>query len=70
MVNEISVTAYRLVIFYTCAVSRLEEMPMWPALWLEHQVRDEYWKHGSVCENYEDIEVPVFAIDGWADSGL
>lgn len=47
---------------------RLDEMPMWPALWLEHQTRDDYWKHGSVCENYEAIQVPVLAIDGWADA--
>lgn len=49
-------------------LKRLEEMPLWPAKWLEHQVRDEYWRHGSVCEDYSAIEVPVFAIDGWADS--
>src|SRR5690606_32361670 len=23
--------------------------------------------HGSVCENYEDIEIPVYAVGGWAD---
>lgn len=49
-------------------LKRLEEMPLWMELWLQHQTRDEYWKHGSVCENYDDIQVPVFAIDGWADS--
>ncbi|MDD3142146.1 MAG: CocE/NonD family hydrolase, partial [Lachnospiraceae bacterium] len=49
-------------------LKRLDEMPFWPALWLKHPLRDAYWKHGSVCENYEDIQVPVFAIDGWADS--
>jgi len=49
-------------------IRRLEEMPLWMELWLEHQTRDEYWKHGSVCENYSDIRVPVLAIDGWADS--
>lgn len=43
-------------------------MPLWPALWMEHNLKDEYWKHGSVSENYEDIQVPVFALDGWADS--
>jgi hypothetical protein len=49
-------------------LKRLEEMPLWPALWLEHQTRDAYWKHGSVCEDYAAIQVPVMAIDGWADS--
>lgn len=47
---------------------RLEEMPLWTGQWLEHQTRDEYWKHGSVCEDYSAIEIPVLAIDGWADS--
>lgn len=47
---------------------RLENMPLWPALWMEHNLKDKYWKHGSVSENYEDIQVPVFALDGWADS--
>ncbi len=49
-------------------MQRLEEMPLWMATWMEHQTRDDYWKHGSVCEDYSDIEIPVFAIDGWADS--
>ncbi|MGE7834974.1 CocE/NonD family hydrolase [Viridibacillus arvi] len=49
-------------------LERLEEMPLWMAQWMEHQTRDAYWKHGSVCENYDDIEVPVLAIDGWEDS--
>lgn len=50
------------------SVKRLEEMPLWPANWMEHQTRDDYWKHGSVSVNYDDIKVPVFALDGWADS--
>lgn len=49
-------------------LKRLEKMPLFPALWLKEQLRNEYYKHGSVCENYEDIKVPVFALDGWADS--
>lgn len=49
-------------------LERLEDMPLWAENWLQHQTRDEYWKHGSVCEDYADIQVPVFAIDGWSDS--
>ena len=49
-------------------LTRLKEMPLWPVLWMKHQVRDDYWKHGSVCENYSDIQCPVLALDGWADS--
>ncbi|CCE86257.1 Piso0_005925 [Millerozyma farinosa CBS 7064] len=35
--------------------------------WVKHQTRDEFWKHGSICENYEDVDVPVLAIGGWRD---
>lgn len=49
-------------------LERLKNMPLWMANWLEHQTRDDYWKHGSVCENYDDIQVPVFCMDGYADS--
>ncbi|KAJ3327406.1 hypothetical protein HDU76_011860 [Blyttiomyces sp. JEL0837] len=27
-----------------------------------------YYKHGSICEDYGRIEVPVFSVGGWADS--
>ncbi|WP_330603609.1 CocE/NonD family hydrolase [Mogibacterium timidum] len=54
--------------WYEESIKRLEEMPLWPENWLNHQTRDEYWKHGSVSVNYDDINIPVFAIDGWADS--
>lgn len=47
---------------------RLENMPFWPALWLKHQRRDTYWEHGSICEDWDAIQVPVYAIGGWVDS--
>ncbi len=46
---------------------RLEKSGHWLIPWLNHQHRDEYWQHGSVCENYQDIKCPVMAIGGWAD---
>jgi hypothetical protein len=46
---------------------RLEGSGLWVENWLRHQHRDEYWKHGSVCEDYSDIQIPVFAVSGWAD---
>jgi putative CocE/NonD family hydrolase len=49
-------------------LERLEKLPFFPALWLEHQRYDAYWQHGSVCEDFSDIEVPVLAIGAWADS--
>ena len=48
----------------------LERLTLTPAFiepWLSHQLRDEYWRHGSVCEDYAAIEVPVYAVGGWSD---
>jgi putative CocE/NonD family hydrolase len=36
-------------------------------VWLEHQRRDDYWKHGSVCEDFGAIECAVYAVGGWQD---
>ncbi|MEM7332986.1 MAG: CocE/NonD family hydrolase [Chloroflexota bacterium] len=46
---------------------RLENTPPFVEEWLAHQRYDAYWKHGSVCENYEDIECAVYAVGSWAD---
>ena len=46
---------------------RIEQLVAFPALWLEHQWRDEFWRHGSVCEDYGAITCAVYAIGGWAD---
>lgn len=48
-------------------LDRLENTPPHVEEWMSHQRRDAYWKHGSVCENYSDIEIPVFAVSGWQD---
>ena len=37
-------------------------------IWLSHQRRDAYWKHGSVCEDFGAIEAATLAIGGWGDS--
>ncbi len=36
--------------------------------WLSHQRRDDFWRHGSVCEDYSAIRCAVLAVAGWADS--
>ncbi|MEZ4672949.1 MAG: CocE/NonD family hydrolase [Caldilineaceae bacterium] len=46
---------------------RMAETPPYIEAWLTHQRRDEFWQHGSVCENFDDIPCPVYAIGGWAD---
>ncbi|WP_136248063.1 CocE/NonD family hydrolase [Halomonas borealis] len=48
-------------------LERLDGSGLWLATWLQHQRRDAYWKHGSVCEDLSRIECPVYAISGWAD---
>jgi uncharacterized protein len=46
---------------------RLENEPFLMAEWLSHQRRDEFWQHGSICENFSAVEVPALVIAGWAD---
>jgi predicted acyl esterase len=48
-------------------LERLRNLPLFPELWLRHPRRDEFWKHGSVCENYADIACAVYAVGGWTD---
>jgi putative CocE/NonD family hydrolase len=47
---------------------RLEHAVCFPELWLQHPLRDAYWKHGSVCEDFSAIACPVYAVGGWADA--
>jgi predicted acyl esterase len=51
----------------TMWLKRLEHLPLFLEIWLRHQRRDAYWKHGSVCEDYSAIQCPVFAVGGWTD---
>ncbi|MEM9206612.1 MAG: CocE/NonD family hydrolase [Pseudomonadota bacterium] len=46
---------------------RLEGMTFWPSLWLGHQTHDEMWRRGSISENYDDVDIPVYFFGGWAD---
>ena len=48
--------------------ARLDAQPLLAANWLRHQRRDDFWRHGSICENYNDITAAVLAIGGWADA--
>ena len=49
-------------------LERLRHAVLFPELWLRHSRRDDYWKHGSVCEDFAQISCPVYAIGGWADA--
>jgi hypothetical protein len=48
--------------------ARMEANSPWILAWLAHQRRDDYWKQGSVCEDFSRIRVPVYAVSGWADN--
>lgn len=48
-------------------LERLQGSGLWLKNWLLHQRRDAFWKHGSVCEDYSNIKIPVYAVSGWAD---
>jgi putative CocE/NonD family hydrolase len=48
-------------------LERIENLPLYPAIWMRHPVRDDYWKHGSVSVDYSRIRCPVYAVGGWAD---
>uniref|UniRef100_A0AAU1ZSS7 CocE/NonD family hydrolase n=1 Tax=Streptomyces sp. NBC_00093 TaxID=2975649 RepID=A0AAU1ZSS7_9ACTN len=46
---------------------RLDALEPFLHTWLDHQQRDDYWKHGSVCEDYDAIGAAVLAVGGWHD---
>ncbi|MDQ0908415.1 putative acyl esterase [Streptomyces canus] len=48
-------------------LGRLEQVDPFIHTWLDHQTRDAYWRHGSVCEDYGAIDAAVLAVGGWHD---
>jgi predicted acyl esterase len=48
-------------------LERIDSVEPYEHEWLRHQRRDDYWKQGSVCEDFGAIACPVYAIGGWAD---
>lgn len=49
-------------------LERIETLPFMAADWLRHPARDDYWRHGSVCEDFSAIEAATLAIGGWTDA--
>ena len=49
-------------------MERLQRTPLFPEIWMRHPRRDDYWRGGSVCEDYGGIACPVYAVGGWADA--
>jgi putative CocE/NonD family hydrolase len=46
---------------------RLENNGLWMLDWFRHQRRDDFYRHGSICEDYSAVKVPVYAVGGYAD---
>ncbi|MEM8776946.1 MAG: CocE/NonD family hydrolase [Pseudomonadota bacterium] len=53
--------------WYQIWQERLQGSGFWIGEWLKHQQRDEFWKQGSVCEDFSKIKAAVYAVGGWAD---
>jgi hypothetical protein len=49
-------------------LARLENEPWLAPRWAALQERSDYWKHGSICEDYGRMQVPVLIWGGWADN--
>ena len=35
--------------------------------WLAHQLRDQFWRQGSICEDFGALDCGVLLVGGWAD---
>ena len=48
----------------------LERLDVEPfvASWLAHQRRDEFWQHGSVCEDIDALDCAIYMVGGWDDA--
>jgi putative CocE/NonD family hydrolase len=47
---------------------RLEALEFYVGNWVSHPHRDAFWKHGSVAEDYGQIQCAVYAVGGWVDA--
>ena len=54
--------------WYAQWMQRLARTPQPVATWLSHQLRDAFWKHGSVIEDYSAVKAPALVVGGWSDS--
>lgn len=48
-------------------LERLENAPFLASRWARHPDRDDYWKHGSICEDFGAIKAPVLVMGGLHD---
>jgi predicted acyl esterase len=48
-------------------LSRLLDQPVFVETWLAHQLRDEFWRQGSIGEDFAALDCGVLLVGGWAD---
>jgi uncharacterized protein len=48
-------------------LERLDGSPPFILDWMAHPLRDAYWRHGSVGEDYGAIQAAIYAVGGWTD---
>ena len=46
---------------------RLQALEPASMTWMAHQRRDEFWKRGSIGDDFAAVQVPALVIAGWAD---
>ncbi|MEM1199636.1 MAG: CocE/NonD family hydrolase, partial [Pseudomonadota bacterium] len=49
-------------------MERLDHNPLLAHRWLGHPWRDDYWKQGSICEDFSRVKAAVLAVGGWGDA--
>ncbi len=49
-------------------LKRLSAEPWLAPRWAQMQEKGDYWKHGSVGEEYARMTVPILSYGGWADN--
>lgn len=48
-------------------IDRMGDHALWLTEWHTQLRRTEFYKHGSICEDYRAIKCPVYLVGGWAD---
>ncbi len=48
-------------------LQRVKGTPPYVDAWLQHQRRDAFWKHGSVCEDFAAIQCPCYVVGSYSD---
>ena len=48
-------------------LTRFDECPLLLPEWMSHQSEDDYWRQGSICTDYAQLDCPALIVCGWAD---